>query len=81
MTAVAVSPSPSLISLQGIGAIYKLNACIVVKVPRYKDEPDHATEQSIFDILESYPPHPNLVTSFLRVPNATFLEFLPGGAF
>lgn len=79
MTAIVVSSSPSLISLGGIGAIYKLNACIVVKIPRYKDDPDHATEQSIFDILESHPPHPNLVTSFLRVPNATFLEFLPGG--
>ncbi|TAQ86073.1 hypothetical protein B7494_g5611 [Chlorociboria aeruginascens] len=49
------------------------------ETPRYPDEPDHGTEQSIFDILETHASHPNLVTSFIRIPNATFPELLPGG--
>ena len=53
MTPLNVSALPSLISLGGVGAIYKLNACIVVKIPRCKDEPDHASEQLTVDRLES----------------------------
>jgi atypical protein kinase C zeta type len=79
ITAVVVFSFLSLISLGGIGAIYKLNVCIIVKIPCYKDEPDYTTKQSIFNILESYLLYLNLVTSFLRVLNTTFLEFLLGG--
>ncbi|KAF2785473.1 hypothetical protein K505DRAFT_330977 [Melanomma pulvis-pyrius CBS 109.77] len=70
---------PCLMTLGGIGAIYKLNDFVVVKVPRDPLEPDHATEQRVFDILERYPAHPNLVRSFLRIPGRTFLERLPSG--
>jgi serine/threonine protein kinase len=79
MSMSGTSSSLSLISLGGIGAIYRLNALVVVKVPRDKEEPDHATEQSVFDTLERYPAHPHLLRSFLRLPGATFLECLPGG--
>ncbi|PVH91296.1 hypothetical protein DM02DRAFT_678158 [Periconia macrospinosa] len=74
-----MSLQPCLMTLGGIGAIYKLNDFVVMKVPRDPAEPDHATEQRIFDIFERYPAHPNLVRSFLRIPGKTFLERLPGG--
>lgn len=70
---------PCLMTLGGIGAVYKLNDFLVVKVPCDPAEPDHATEQRVFDILERYPAHPNVVRSFSRIPGVTFLERLPGG--
>jgi len=66
-------------TLGGIGAIYRLNDSIVVKVPRDPGEPDHSIEQYIFDTLERYPSHPNSIRSFLRIPSATFLKRLPDG--
>jgi atypical protein kinase C zeta type len=63
ITTVAISSFLSLISLGGIGAIYKLNTYIMVKIPCYKNEPDYTIKQSIFNILESYLPHLNLVIS------------------
>ncbi|KAF2254150.1 kinase-like protein [Trematosphaeria pertusa] len=74
-----MSSQPCLMTLGGIGAIYKLNDFVVVKVPRDPVEPDHAAEQRVFDILERYPAHPHLVRSFFRIPARTFLERLPGG--
>lgn len=65
--------------LGGIGAVFQLNDLVVVKIPRDPAEPDHATEQRVFEKIEVHPPHPNLLRSFLRVPGATFLERLPRG--
>jgi hypothetical protein len=79
MNQVTVSTLKGFISLGGMAFIHKLNAYIVAKTPRAEDEPGHAIEQSIFETLESHPPHRHLVRSILRVPGATFLAFLPGG--
>jgi serine/threonine protein kinase len=79
MRQVIVHCSSRLISLGGIGFVYKLNDSVAVKIPRADNGPDHAIEQAIFERLESHPPHPHVIRSFLRIAGATFLEFLPGG--
>ncbi|KAL9608555.1 MAG: hypothetical protein Q9167_006616 [Letrouitia subvulpina] len=63
------------------GTVYRLNTLIAVKRARVGEEEqtDHAHEQGIFDILESYPQLPYLIRSYYRRPLDTFLELAPNG--
>jgi atypical protein kinase C zeta type len=56
---------------------HKVSEATVLKYS-IKDE-RICNEYRIFDLLEIYPRCPDLVRSFLRLPNANFLQLLSGG--
>lgn len=64
------------------GIVYQLNSFIVVKRACLgeEEEADHASEQSMFQLLQSDPPVPHLVLCYFQRPRDTFLEYAPNGS-
>ncbi|KAK0099491.1 hypothetical protein ONS95_004698 [Cadophora gregata] len=59
------------------GIVYKVDSTIVVKCPTPEGHGDFIKENQIFNILARYPPCPEIVTSYLRLDNGNFLEYMP----
>ncbi|KAH8588752.1 hypothetical protein B0O99DRAFT_664869 [Bisporella sp. PMI_857] len=62
-----------------VGLVYKVSEDIVLKYSIKDDDSRICNQHHIFDLLEIHPQCPDLVRSFLRFPNANFLQFLSGG--
>lgn len=71
--------SHQFLSLGAVGWVYKINDRIALKYPRQPGCANFAHEIKIFDILERHSPPPDIVQSFLRVPEGIFLAYLSGG--
>lgn len=71
--------SRHFLSLGAVGWVYKINDRIALKYPRQPGCAKFAHEIKMFDILERHSPPPDIVQSFLRVPEGNFLAFLSGG--
>ncbi len=71
--------SRHFLSLGAVGWVYKIDDRIALKYPRQPGCAKFAHEIKIFDILERHSPPPDIVQSFLRVPEGNFLALLSGG--
>ncbi|KAL4876429.1 hypothetical protein BJY04DRAFT_223062 [Aspergillus karnatakaensis] len=71
--------SHQFLSVGAIGWVYRINDRIVLKYPRNTGDPAFSHELEFFDILEKHEICPDIVRSFLRVPDGIFLEYLQGG--
>jgi serine/threonine protein kinase len=71
---------PNLLELRkgATGIIYRVDSLIVVKCPTVEGREQFVKENEIFDILAQHLPCPELVSSFLRLDNGNFLEYMPG---
>ncbi|OIW23354.1 hypothetical protein CONLIGDRAFT_649870 [Coniochaeta ligniaria NRRL 30616] len=56
------------------------SAVIPIKYAQQTPSPTSSHKYAIYDILHRHPPCPHLLTSLLRVPNATFLVYMAGGS-
>ncbi|KAH8663712.1 kinase-like domain-containing protein [Tricladium varicosporioides] len=72
-------PKLELLSWGEAGRVYKVSEGIVLKYSIKDNDLRICNEYRIFDLLETHPPCPDLVRSFLRLPNANFLQSLSGG--
>ncbi|KND90372.1 Serine/threonine-protein kinase Sgk1 [Tolypocladium ophioglossoides CBS 100239] len=72
--------SRTFVSLGATSWVYQVAEGIVLKYP-WTGKDDLATENAIYDILESHAPCPFAMQSFLRLPNAIFLPLFSGGTF
>ncbi|MCJ1254555.1 hypothetical protein MMC24_002370 [Lignoscripta atroalba] len=79
MTNLNLPLQPELLSWGEVGIVYKVTKNIVLKRPIEDDNPHIRNECSVFDLLETHPPCPNLIQSFFRLPTANFLQFIGGG--
>ena len=68
-----------LLSFGNLGWVYKINDRIAVKIPRSENDERFQNEIRAFGILTQHTPCPNIVQTFLCVPQAIFLPFFPGG--
>lgn len=69
-----------LLSGGAVGWVYKINDCIALKYPTYPNSEGFKKETAFFDILEKHEPCPDIIQSFLRVPEGNFLAFMGGGS-
>lgn len=72
--------SYDLLSLGGVGWVYKIDNRIALKYRRDPKCGQFEKEAAFFDILEKREPCPNILRSFLRVPDGNFLAFMGGGS-
>ena len=78
MTSHIQPPKLDLLSWGEVGLVYKVSEDIALKYSIKDDDSRICNEYRIFDMLEIHPPCPHLVRSFLRLPNANFLQFHSG---
>lgn len=67
------------LSIGTVGFVYEINSSVVLKYPRDQKDECFSREIEIYDIFERYSPCPDIVQSFLRVPEGNFLAYLSGG--
>jgi serine/threonine protein kinase len=67
------------LSTGAVGWVFKINDRIALKFPRQPGCRKFGHELEIFDILEKSDPCPDIIQSFLRVPEGNFLALLRGG--
>lgn len=67
------------LSAGAVGWVFKINDRIALKFPRQPGSTKFAHEIKIFNIFEKFDPCPDIIQSFLRVPEGNFLAFLSGG--
>ncbi|KAF2452532.1 serine/threonine protein kinase [Lineolata rhizophorae] len=80
MLKIRYSSRADFISLGAVGAVYKINDRIALKIPREADRNKFAIEIATYDTLERHrPPCPDIAQSFLRTPDANFLAFYSHG--
>ncbi len=72
--------SRQFLSRGAVGWVYKIDDRIALKFPREPGCANFAHEIKIFDILERHSPPPEILQSFLRVPEGNFLAFLSSGS-
>lgn len=72
--------SHHFLSVGAVGWVYQINDRIVIKYPKDTDDTAFNREVRFFDMLEKHDICPDIVRSFLRVPNGIFLEYLSGGS-
>ena len=69
-----------LLSGGAVGWVYKINDHIAVKYTTDPDSEGFRKEVAFFDILEKHEPCPDIIQSFLRVPQGNFLAFMSCGS-
>jgi atypical protein kinase C zeta type len=67
------------LSIGAVGFVYQIDSCVVLKFPRDQNDECFSREVEIFDLFEKHSPCPDIVQSFLRVPQGNFLAYLSGG--
>ncbi|KAL1865922.1 hypothetical protein VTK73DRAFT_5006 [Phialemonium thermophilum] len=67
------------LSRGAVGWVYQINDRIALKFALAPVFHEFARENSMFDLLETHQPHPHIIQSFFRLPNANFLAFMSGG--
>lgn len=67
------------LSIGAVGFVYQIDSCVVLKFPRDQNDERFSREMEIFDLFEKHSPCPDIVQSFLRVPEGNFLAYLSGG--
>ncbi|KAL2840804.1 kinase-like domain-containing protein [Aspergillus pseudoustus] len=72
--------SLQFLSVGAVGWVYRINDRIVLKYPKDTDDAAFSREIKVFDMLQKHDICPDIVRSFLRVPNGIFLEYLSGGS-
>ncbi|KAI1135643.1 kinase domain-containing protein [Hypoxylon sp. FL0543] len=72
--------SQQLLSGGATGWVYQINDRVVLKYAVKPGSEEFARENNMFDLFEKHPPHPHVIQSFLRLPNANFLAFMSGGS-
>lgn len=59
--------------------VFRVDARIVLKIPREVGSEDFAHEIKTYDILNNATPCPDIIQSFLRLPEGNFLALASGG--
>lgn len=72
--------SHRFLSVGTVGWVYQINDHIVIKYLKDTDDTAFNREVRFFDMLEKHHICPDIMRSFLRVPNSIFLEYLGGGS-
>jgi atypical protein kinase C zeta type len=79
MAQLYVRDKLQLLAWGDAGYVYKVTDHIVLKHSITENDPRTKNENSVFDLLERHPTCPDIVSSFLRLPDSNFLQLLPGG--
>jgi atypical protein kinase C zeta type len=72
--------SHHFLSVGAVGWVYRINERIVLKYPKDTDDTAFNREVQVFHLLEKHDICPDIVQSFLCVPNGIFLAYLSGGS-
>lgn len=72
--------SHHFLSVGAVGWVYRINERIALKYPKDTNDSAFSREVKVFDMLEKHDICPDIVRSFLRVPDGIFLEYLSGGS-
>ena len=75
----SVLPELRLLSMGAAGLVFQVTPQIALKHARIKGSERIEHENRIFELLETNPPCPHIISSFLRLPDHNFLEYMAGG--